>query len=84
MFILGLSHDSRVLSETRIVPVLNDLLIANPSHGAVSLFCLGWLSKLEDNSSILPKDAKTHFAGVPYDVQHSLNSWSSGMWVSTR
>jgi hypothetical protein len=25
----------------------------------------------------------TRFAGIPYDVSHSLNIWSSGMWVCT-
>ena len=25
----------------------------------------------------------TRFGGRPYDVQNSLNVWSSGMWVST-
>ena len=66
------------------MPALNDLLIANPSPGAVSRFRLGWLSKLDDESQTLPKDAKTRFAGISYDVKHSLNVWSSGMWVSTR
>ena len=66
------------------MPALNDLLIANPSPGAVSRFRLGWLSKLDDESQPLPKDAKTRFAGISYDVKHSLNVWSSGMWVSTR
>jgi len=70
-------------SETRLVPALNDLLIANPSPGAVSRFRLGWLSKLDGESQSLPKDAKTRFAGISYDVEHSLNVWSSGMWVST-
>lgn len=59
------------------------MLIANPSPGAVSRFRLGWLSKLDGESSSLPKDAKTRFAGISYDVKHSLNVWSSGMWVST-
>ena len=71
-------------SETRLVPALNDLLIANPSPGSVSRFRLGWLSKLDGESPLLPKDAKTRFAGISYDVKHSLNVWSSGMWVSTR
>jgi len=70
-------------SETRLVPALNDLLIANPSPGAVSRFRLGWLSKIDGESSLLPKDSKTRFAGISYDVKHSLNVWSSGMWVST-
>ena len=64
------------------MPALNDLLIANPSPGAVSRFRLGWLSKLDDES--MPKDAKTRLAGISYDVKHSLNVWSSGMWVCTR
>ena len=66
-------------SETRLVPALNDLLIANPSPGAVSRFRLGWLSRRDaDVPSSLPKDAKTRFAGISYDVEHSLNVWSSG------
>eukprot|EP00536_Pseudo-nitzschia_multiseries_P001651 jgi/Psemu1/181622/e_gw1.21.140.1 len=52
-------------SETRLVPALNDLLIANPSPGAVSRFRLGWLSKLDS------------------EIDHGLNVWSSGMWIST-
>lgn len=74
-------------SETRLVPALNDLLIANPSPGAVSRFRLGWLSALDsdlnDDGETVPKDAGTRFAGISYDVKHSLNVWSSGMWVST-
>jgi NAD+ kinase len=72
-------------SETRLVPALNDLLIANPSPAAVSRFRLGWLNEL--NADEQPQNQHygtiTRFAGVPYDVQHSLNVWSSGMWVST-
>lgn len=71
-------------SETKLVPALNDLLIANPSPAAVSRFRMGWLSKHEDES---PKKQHygtiTRFAGEPYDVAHSLNVWSSGLWVST-
>jgi len=73
-------------SETRLVPALNDLLISNPSPASVSRFRLGWLSKIDDSTGMpsVPKDgAKTRFAGVSYDVEHSLNVWSSGMWVST-
>jgi len=70
------------------VPALNDILIANPSPAAVSRFRLGWLSKLDaaptDAAPDVPKDVKTRFAGISYDVKHNLNVWSSGMWVSTR
>lgn len=34
-------------SETRLVPALNDLLIANPSPAAVSRFRMGWLKKID-------------------------------------
>jgi len=34
-------------SETRLVPALNDLLIANPSPAAVSRFRMGWLSPVD-------------------------------------
>jgi len=72
-------------SETRLVPALNDLLIANPSPAAVSRFRLGWLEKLDPNSQ--PKKQHygtiTRFGGVAYDVTHSLNVWSSGMWLCT-
>ena len=69
-------------SETRLVPALNDLLIANPSPAAVSRFRLGWLSKIDEETKH-HKGTMTRFAGIPYDVSHSLNVWSSGMWVST-
>lgn len=72
-------------SETRLVPALNDLLIANPSPAAVSRFRLGWLNELKSDEP-LRKDHYgniTRFAGIPYDVSHSLNVWSSGMWVCT-
>jgi NAD+ kinase len=75
-------------SETRLVPALNDLLIANPSPSAVSRFRMGSMHKF-DESALEQEQNKQHhgnitrFAGVAYDVQHSLNVWSSGMWVST-
>lgn len=72
-------------SETRLVPALNDLLIANPSPAAVSRFRMGYLEETE--ASDKPKQQMygtvTRFAGIPYDVTRSLNVWSSGMWVST-
>jgi NAD+ kinase len=73
-------------SETRLVPVLNDLLIANPSPAAVSRFRMGWLSEADTTlkPSIQPHYGNvTRFGGVAYDVLHSLNVWSSGMWVCT-
>ena len=83
-------------SETRLVPALNDMLIANPSPAAVSRFRLGWLSE-KDESEIHSNNGTgdssppvknqygtiTRFGGIPYDVLHSLNVWSSGMWVCT-
>jgi NAD+ kinase len=70
-------------SETRLVPALNDLLIANPSPAAVSRFRMGWLNELEKESK--PSSEQygtiTRFGGVGYDVEHSLNVWSSGMWL---
>jgi len=73
-------------SETRLVPALNDLLISNPSPAEVSRFRLGWLSEISCKTGLpsIPKDgAKTRFSGTSYDVENSLNVWSSGMWVST-
>lgn len=72
-------------SETRLVPALNDLLIANPSPASVSRFRMGYLE--ETGPTDRPKKQMygtiTRFAGIPYDVTRSLNVWSSGMWVST-
>jgi NAD+ kinase len=72
-------------SETRLVPALNDLLIANPSPAAVSRFRMGWLDNVEKEST--PNSQQygtiTRFGGVGYDVDHSLNVWSSGMWLCT-
>jgi NAD+ kinase len=84
-------------SETRLVPALNDLLIANPSPAAVSRFRMGWLQQVKepqiqklgsmsDPSSYLPKSqygTVTRFGGKLYDVDNSLNVWSSGLWVCT-
>eukprot|EP00545_Synedropsis_sp_CCMP1620_P011819 CAMPEP_0119011296 /NCGR_PEP_ID=MMETSP1176-20130426/5581_1 /TAXON_ID=265551 /ORGANISM="Synedropsis recta cf, Strain CCMP1620" /LENGTH=352 /DNA_ID=CAMNT_0006964097 /DNA_START=216 /DNA_END=1274 /DNA_ORIENTATION=- len=74
-------------SETRLVPALNDLLIANPSPAAVSRFRMGWLDPLHvDKNKPTPSSqygTVTRFGGLPYDVKSSLNVWSSGMWVST-
>uniref|UniRef100_A0A7S4I1B0 NAD(+) kinase n=1 Tax=Odontella aurita TaxID=265563 RepID=A0A7S4I1B0_9STRA len=39
-------------SETRLVPALNDLLIANPSPAAVSRFRMGWLEEVPEYSSL--------------------------------
>ncbi|KAL7546434.1 hypothetical protein ACHAWF_009772 [Thalassiosira exigua] len=83
-------------SETRLVPALNDLLIANPSPAAVSRFRMGWLVPVPEpeaaglgsmrEPSLLPRSqygTVTRFGGRLYDIQNSLNVWSSGMWVST-
>lgn len=74
-------------SETRLVPALNDLLIANPSPAAVSRFRMGWLEHLQvDKNKPTPSSqygTVTRFGGLPYDVKNSINVWSSGMWVCT-
>jgi NAD+ kinase len=74
-------------SETRLVPALNDLLIANPSPAAVSRFRMGWLESLQvDKNKPTPSSqygTVTRFGGLPYDVKNSINVWSSGMWVCT-
>lgn len=91
-------------SETRLVPALNDLLIANPSPAAVSRFRMGWLTPVAEDgvdddlsndpfgpgpplpvggSGLSKYGTATRFGGVLYDVNNSLNVWSSGMWVST-
>lgn len=73
-------------SETRLVPALNDLLISNPSPAAVSRFRMGWLHTIDDSSKPTSHGGYgtiTRFAGIPYDVEKSLNVWSSGMWVCT-
>lgn len=82
-------------SETRLVPALNDLLIANPSPAAVSRFRMGWLNPVPDpqaglgsmsDPTSLPRSqygTVTRFGGRMYNIQNSLNVWSSGMWVST-
>ncbi len=95
-------------SETRLIPALNDLLIANPSPAAVSRFRMGWSNPVQDfggvggsggagggvgmGSMSDPNNSQrsnstygtvTRVGGKLYDVQNSLNVWSSGMWVST-
>jgi NAD+ kinase len=77
-------------SETRLVPALNDLLIANPSPAAVSRFRMGFLKVVPEGSSSAPVPGSdgvygtiTRFGGKTYDVTQSLNVWSSGMWICT-
>lgn len=83
-------------SETRLVPALNDLLITNPSPAAVSRFRMGWLKSVKEGPTLslgsmadpqlLPKSSYgtvTRFGGNLFDVENSLNVWSSGLWVST-
>jgi NAD+ kinase len=99
-------------SETKLVPALNDLLIANPCPAAVSRFRMGWLEKIDVSNHAPLKDGNsssssnnkirtgssaderdtlsykqygtvTRFGGIPYDVRHSLNVWSSGIWICT-
>jgi NAD+ kinase len=70
-------------SETRIVPALNDLLIANPSPAAVSRFRMGWLQPVDAGIPSETYGTITRFDGNEYDVTNSLNVWSSGMWVCT-
>lgn len=75
-------------SETRLVPALNDLLISNPSPAAVSRYRMGWVVPIDLSSAGEPKPYSVYgtpirFGGVPYEVRHSLNVWSSGMWVCT-
>jgi len=70
-------------SETRIVPALNDLLIANPSPAAVSRFRMGWLQRVPEGAPSETYGTITRYNGKTYDVTNSLNVWSSGMWIST-
>jgi NAD+ kinase len=82
-------------SETQLVPALNDVLIANPSPAAVSRLRMGWLNPVPDpqvylgsltDPTLLPRSqygTVTRFGGKLYNIQNSLNVWSSGMWVST-
>jgi len=79
-------------SETSLVPALNDLLISNPSPAAVSRFRMGWLHTADEGTQSTSSQGgggggsyrtTTRFAGIAYDVERSLNIWSSGMWVST-
>lgn len=73
-------------SETRLVPGLNDVLIANPSPAAVSRFRMGLLSPVDEENerpAASQYGTVTRFGGKPYDVKNSLNVWSSGMWICT-
>lgn len=70
-------------SETRLVPALNDLLVANPSPAAVSRFRMGWLKHVPEGVRPNQYGTVTRFGGKSYDVVDSLNVWSSGMWICT-
>lgn len=71
-------------SETRLVPALNDLLIANPSPAAVSRYRMGFMKVVPEGA--LPETMYgtiTRFGGKTFDIVNSLNVWSSGMWICT-
>lgn len=70
-------------SETRLVPALNDLLIANPSPAAVSRYRMGWLRLVPEGAASDLYGTITRFGGKTFDVTNSLNVWSSGMWICT-
>lgn len=67
------------------------------SPAAVSRYRMGMLSSVKvepaplalgsmSEPSILPRSqygTVTRFGGNLYDVQNSLNVWSSGLWIST-
>jgi NAD+ kinase len=70
-------------SETRLVPALNDILIANPSPAAVSRFRMGWMQLVPEGAPSDTYGTVTRFGNKAYDVVNSLNVWSSGMWMCT-
>lgn len=70
-------------SETRLVPALNDMLIANPSPAAVSRFRMGWLRLMPEGAPSETYGTITRFGGKPYDIVGPLSVWSSGMWICT-
>lgn len=70
-------------SETRLVPALNDILLANPSPAAVSRFRMGWLNLVPEGAPSETYGTITRFGGKAYDVHDSINVWSSGMWICT-
>ena len=52
-------------SETRLVPALNDLLLANPSPAAVSRFRMGWLQQVVDED-----DHNQHYSSSSSSEHH--------------
>ena len=76
-------------SETRLVPALNDLLIANPSPAAVSRFRMGWLKEvnLDDDAAPLrdgggtglhPRTSSSNPTGAPGARSFSSNGNGTG------
>ena len=54
--------------------------------GGSGLTPAGRLASSLSEPQIIPRNQYgtiTRFAGQPFDVQNSINVWSSGMWVST-
>jgi len=70
-------------SETRLVPALNDILVANPSPAAVSRFRMGWLRLVPEGAPSETYGTVTRFGGKPYEIDDPLSVWSSGMWICT-
>ncbi|GMI58379.1 hypothetical protein ScalyP_jg2601 [Parmales sp. scaly parma] len=82
-------------SETKLVPGLNDILIANPIPAAVSRFRMGSatnnnynsnnnnINNINNNNNNNDSDDIARFNGSVYKIESSFNVWSSGMWVCT-
>ncbi len=50
-------------SETKLVPALNDMLIANPSPAAVSRFRMGWMEPIDISDGAPLQDGATNYPG---------------------
>jgi len=72
------------LSEQRLPPALNDVLVAHPSPASVSRFRLERRHSHPDAEPGLPPSPDFEARrNISEDDEFSFNVWSSGLWVST-
>lgn len=63
-------------SETKLIPALNDILIANPSPAAVSRFRMGWMEPVDISEHAPLQDGRSRGSGLSSFEERSTQQYS--------
>ena len=63
-------------SETKLIPALNDILIANPSPAAVSRFRMGWMEPVDISEHAPLQDGSSRGSGLSSFEERSTQQYS--------